>query len=100
MKHAPVCIENDSSVTTEKGDTVRQFASLFNGNDCKSTATRGIPVDGDVLGIDLYESFKISELGEGTSSGRGMERAQSTHLHEIGIPSILRDAKVIVALVL
>ena len=38
---------------TEQGNLVGELAALAQWYDCKSAATRGVPIDGKVLGVDL-----------------------------------------------
>lgn len=40
-------------MTTEERDLIRQLPPLFNGYDSKCAATTGLPIDGNVAGVDL-----------------------------------------------
>lgn len=49
----PVSVEYDGGMPTEQRDLVGELAALVQRYDCKGAATRGIPIDGKVLGVDL-----------------------------------------------
>jgi hypothetical protein len=70
---APVGVEDGSRVATEQGQDVGELSTLIDRNDSKGTATAGLPIDREVLGVGL---------------------------DQVGVPSILRDAEVVVTLLL
>ena len=50
----PVGVENGSSVSAKERDLIGSLAPLLQGNDSKGTAARSIPIDRDVLRVDLF----------------------------------------------
>lgn len=70
---APVGVEDGGRVATEQGQDIRELSTLIDRNDSKGAATAGLPIDREVLGIGL---------------------------DQVGVPSILRDAEVVVTLLL
>ena len=94
----PVGVENGGSVASEQGDQVGQLALLVEGNDGKGATTARVPIDGEVLGIDLGEgrgSVSLASLG-GEVDGR-RSHGRVTYLDQVGIPGIAADAQVIIA---
>ena len=73
IEDAPVCVEDGGRVATEQGHDIGELSTLINGNDSKGAATAGLPIDRQVLGVGL---------------------------DQVGVPSILRDAEVVVTLLL
>lgn len=65
----PVGIENGGCVTAKQGNLVGQLAPLVQGDDGKSTAARGVPVDGEVRGVHLRHGISIGAQG---SRGRAV----------------------------
>jgi hypothetical protein len=49
----PVGVEDGGGVPAEEGDLVGRAAALVEGDDGKSAAAAGLPVDCDVLGVGL-----------------------------------------------
>ena len=49
----PVGIEHGGSVTSKQRDLVGKLAPLVQGNDGECAAARGVPIDRQVLGVDL-----------------------------------------------
>lgn len=86
----PVGVEDGSGVSAEEGHQLGGAAILVDGNDGESTTTACFPVDGDVLRIGL----------EGMSSHVGGRVRGCADLDQVGIPSVLRDTEVVVALFL
>ena len=70
---APVGVEDGSSVATEQGHNIGQLSTLIDRNDSKGATTAGLPIDRKVLGVGL---------------------------DQVRVPSILRDAEVVVTLLL
>lgn len=71
--HKPVGVEHASGVAAEQRDALRQPAGLVQGDDGKGAAAAGLPVDGEIVWVDL---------------------------DEVGVPGIVGDAQVIVAVLL
>lgn len=67
----------------------RQPPLLVDGYNSKSTSSAGFPVDGDVMRVCLL-----------TSDAEPIESGRPRYLYEVGIPCILRDSDIIVALLL
>jgi hypothetical protein len=86
----PVGVENSSGVPAEERDLVGSSAALINGNDSKSASTAGFPIDCDVLGVGL----------DCISLSFSRSRAKRADLDQVGVPSVLGDAEVIIALLL
>ena len=86
----PVGIENGSGVPAEERDLVGDSAALLEGNDSKCAAAAGLPVDCEVFGIGLCSmSFRFSR-----------SRARRADFNQVGVPGVLGDAEVIIALLL
>ena len=73
VEGAPVGVEDGGRVPTEQGHDIGEFSTLIDRNDSKGAATASLPIDREVLGVGL---------------------------DQIGVPSILRDAVVVVTLLL
>lgn len=73
IEDAPVGVEDGGRVATEQGHDIGKLSTLINGNDSKGAAAAGLPIDRQVLGVGL---------------------------DQVGVPSILRDAEVVVTLLL
>jgi hypothetical protein len=78
-------------VSTKQWEPLGQAATLVEGNDGECTAATGFPVHGDVLGVGLL--FQSDWGSWGARIGGG-------DLDEVGVPSVLGNAEVIVALFL
>jgi hypothetical protein len=76
-------------VPAEERDRVRRSAALVDGDDGKGAPAAGLPVDGDVLGICL-----------GSVSAALPRSRAVADLDQVGVPGVLGDAEVIVALLL
>jgi hypothetical protein len=59
---APVSVENSGSVAAKQRDLVRSLAPLLQRNDSKGTTSRSIPVDRDVLWVDLFAIVSVGAL--------------------------------------
>lgn len=70
---APVGVEDGGRMATEQGHDIGKLPTLIDRNDSKGAATAGLPIDREVLGVGL---------------------------DQVGVPSILRDAEVVVTLFL
>lgn len=86
----PVGVEDGGRVSAEQRQHVGGAAALVDGDDGKGTASAGLPVDGNVFGVGL-----------GAVSARaGQVACAWADLDQVGVPGILADAQVIVALFL
>jgi hypothetical protein len=56
----PVGVENDRRVTTEQREFVRQLATLLQRKNGKSASTARLPIDCQVLRIDLDVASETS----------------------------------------
>jgi hypothetical protein len=74
----------------EEGNLVGGPPALIDGDDCKSASSAGFPVHGNVFGVCLG----------GMSASFARSRARQADLDQVGIPSVLGDTQVIVALLL
>ena len=88
----PVGVEDGSRVATEERQLVGGAAALVDGNDSKGAATAGFPVDGDVLGVGLGGVRGCPAMVACGWAGADLD--------QVGVPGILCDAQVIVALFL
>jgi hypothetical protein len=52
----PVGVEHGGSVAPEQGHLVRQLASLIQGDDGKGAAAGRVPIDRQILRVDLFAS--------------------------------------------
>jgi hypothetical protein len=86
----PISVEDGSSVPAEEGDLIGRSAAFAERDDGKSASTAGLPVDCDVLGVGLW----------GMSASFLRSRAGWADLDQIGIPRILGDAEIVIALLL
>jgi hypothetical protein len=86
----PIGVEDGGSVPAEEGNLVGCSAAFIEGNDGKSASTAGLPVDCDVLGVGLW----------GMSASCPRSRARRADLDQVGVPRILRDAEIVIALLL
>lgn len=76
---------------SKQRNDVRQLAPLLQGNDCEGAATRSIPIDTQILGIDLNRARPSALRQEST-------RPETwTDLDQVSVPGIAADTKVIVA---
>lgn len=73
MESAPVGVEDGGRVATEQGQNIGQLSTLIDGDDGKGATTAGLPIDRKVLGVGL---------------------------DQVRVPSILRDAEIVVTLLL
>lgn len=80
-------------MTTEQREFVRQFATLLQRKYGKSASTASFPIDCQILRVDLDVAGETSHWSGGWVGGH-------THLDQIGIPGVSRDAEIIVALFL
>jgi hypothetical protein len=78
-------------MATEEGDVFGETAFLIDGNDGEGSSSAGFPVDRDVFRICLSEAL------EGTFP---IVRARSGNLDQVGVPGILRDSEIVIALFL
>lgn len=86
----PVGVENGGGVPAEERDLVRHSAALLEGDDGECAAAAGFPVDCEVLRIGLcVMSMCFSR-----------SRARRADLNQVGVPGVLGDAEVIIALLL
>lgn len=88
----PVGVQHRCGVSAEERYLVWQLALLIQRNDSKGTTTRSIPIDRQILGVDLY-----CQYGRSSSEGKG---GGWVYFDEIRIPSIATDMEVIVSVVL
>jgi hypothetical protein len=86
----PVGVKHGGSVPAEERDLVGSPPALVDGDDGKSASTAGFPVHGNVFGVCLG----------GMSASFARSRARQADLDQVGIPSVLGDTQVIVALLL
>jgi hypothetical protein len=70
---APVSVEDGGGMATEQGQGIGELSTLIDRNDSKGAATAGLPIDREVLWVGL---------------------------DQVGVPSILGDAEVVVTLLL
>jgi hypothetical protein len=70
---APVGVEDGGCVATEEGYLLGHTPLLLEGDDGKSATAGSFPIDGDIFGV---------------------------RLDQVGVPGVLRDAQIIVALFL
>ena len=85
----PVGVENGGCVAAEEGHQLGGAADFIDGDDGEGASTACFPVDRDVLRVGL----------------RGCERscrvvACEADLDQVGVPRVLRNAQVVVALFL
>ena len=52
-RDAPVGVEHGGSVASEQRYLVGELSALVQGNDSECAAAAGLPIDGEVLGVDL-----------------------------------------------
>lgn len=71
VEGAPVVIQHGGSVSPEQWHHLRQLSTLLQRDDGECAAARGLPVDGQVFGVAF---------------------------DEVGVPGVLADAQVVVAL--
>jgi hypothetical protein len=71
VERVPVVVQHGGSVSSEQRHDIGQLSSLFQRDDGECAAAGGLPVDGQVLGVTF---------------------------HEVGVPGVLADAEVVVAL--
>lgn len=74
----------------EEGDLVGRAALLVDGNNGESASSAGFPVDCDVFRVGL----------RGVSASFSRSRARWADLDQVGIPGVLGDAQVVIALLL
>lgn len=86
----PVGVEDGSSVPAEERNLIGSSATLAEGNDGKCASSTGFPVDCDVFGVGLWA----------VSSWFVWSRARQADLDQVGVPCVLRDAQVVIALLL
>ena len=73
---APVGVQHRGSVASEERYLVGQLAALVHGNDSKCTATARLPIDRDVLGVDLRGDWvsatglRCDSAGQNWKTGR------------------------------
>jgi hypothetical protein len=73
IEGAPVRVEDSGRVATEQGHDIGELSTFIDRDDSKGAATAGLPIDREVLGVGL---------------------------DQVGVPSILGDAEVVVTLLL
>ena len=71
----PIGIEHGGSVTSKQRDLVGKLAPLVQGNDGECAAARGVPIDRQILGVDLRKWPRQQK--------RGQWRRQETRQTEI-----------------
>lgn len=120
--NVPVGVQNSSGMAPEQRNQVGQLPPLLEREDSKRAAAAGLPIDGEVLGIDLYQAHmppqfppvlsgcqgrcagKSNEGSRGSGRGRRIGRDRGVergfYLYEVGVPGILANVEVVVALVL
>lgn len=82
----PVSIENRRGVSSEQWDLFRQTTFLIQWDDGECTAAAGLPVYGEVFGVNLSSSI---------SSPKSIVSAWRPYLHQIRVPGIAADMQVI-----
>lgn len=78
-------------MTAEQRDVLRKAALFVNRDDGKCASAAGLPIGRDILRICLSH---VSARAFGVVGERAAD------LDQIGVPCILRDAEIIVALLL
>ncbi len=88
---------------------VGKLAALVQGDDGKGAATAGLPIDGEVLGVDLargtgrqkgvHDALCLPRLvGQiGADQDNGAKEDDDAHLHQVRVPGIAADVEVVVA---
>jgi hypothetical protein len=56
----PVGVQDSSCVSPEQRNLIRELAPFVQGNDGKGTTAGRIPIDRQIVGIDLQESLLVS----------------------------------------
>ena len=56
----PVGVEDGGGVATEQRDLVGELAPLLKGNDGEGAAARSVPIDRQVIGVDLFSSVNTT----------------------------------------
>ena len=80
----PVGVENGGSVAAKQRDLVGELPSFFQGDDGECATARRIPIDRDVLGIDLPSCVSAAQhLSPDESSARTLTRFVSHALRVI-----------------
>lgn len=92
---------------SEQRHRIRQLAPLIQGNDSEGATTRRIPIDRQILGVDLHDDILVShehsvKVREASSSSQDAASSSACasavpYLDKVGIPRITADAQVIVA---
>lgn len=70
----PVGVEDGGGVATEQRNALRKFAGFVEGDDSKSTTTAGLPIEGEVFGVNLYRRPLDRQWGETPGGGAGGTR--------------------------
>lgn len=65
----PVRVKNNSSMSAEQGNLLRQSALLIQWNDSERTTTARVPVHGEIFRIGLFEEKDVSSLRHSQGSG-------------------------------
>jgi hypothetical protein len=90
VERVPVCVEDAGRVASEQWYLVGNLAALVEWDDGKCTAAAGLPIDGDVFGVDLgWEHVSASICHKASSL--------SLYLYKVGVPGISTDVEVVVA---
>jgi len=77
-------------VAAEEGYLVGQLAALVEGDDGEGAATCRLPVDREVLGVDLDKAHQLCSV-------LLLPREGETHLHQVRVPGIAADVEVVIA---
>jgi hypothetical protein len=91
VERVPVGVEYGGGMSPEEGNLVGQLALLVERDDGERAAARGVPIDRQVLGVDL------GEMGLVSVSGGRRSRARQAHLDQVRVPGIATDVEVVVA---
>ena len=123
LKNVPVGVQDSRRVAPKQRNHVRELPPLLERDDGERATTARLPVNGEILRVDLYNASahlisaaiplilrcvrvvarkgvdgsgrKCSHRGGGLVTGRG-----EIYLYEVGVPGILADVEVIVAVLL
>jgi hypothetical protein len=77
VKRVPVGIEDGSGMAAEERYLVRDFALLVERNDREGSSAAGLPIDREVLGVDL-DVESTCQLRSSAASTRGKRASCST----------------------
>ena len=90
VEGVPVRVQHGGSVAAEEGYLVGQLAALVEGDDVEGAATCRLPVDREVLGVDLDKAHQLCSV-------LLLPREGETHLHQVRVPGIAADVEVVIA---